>query len=105
MIDIIWRKTPQKSSLIRKIAAIGKAVFIPAGLSACYDAAVVLMKKTDKSGHKFLTHQKVGIFIDAENIEMSGYNIHGERTDYKKLVEAINPRFWEIVRDMYCTMF
>lgn len=96
----ILEKDHSKTSLIRKMAAIGKAVFIPDGLSACYDAAVVLMKKTDKSGHKFLTHQKVGIFIDAENIEMSGYNIHGERTDYKKLVEAIGG-IRQIIRIIY----
>jgi uncharacterized LabA/DUF88 family protein len=43
--------------------------------------------------------QKVGIFIDAENIELSGYNIYGGRTDYKKIIKAIGDR--EITRIIY----
>jgi uncharacterized LabA/DUF88 family protein len=61
---------------------------------------MVIMKKNNKTDQKFLTHQKVGIFIDAENIEMSGYNIHGDRTNYKKLVEAIGG-VRQIIRIIY----
>jgi len=50
---------------------------------------VIDQKKINKYPRRFLEHQKVGIFVDAENVEMSGFNIYGGRTDYKKLVEAI----------------
>lgn len=43
--------------------------------------------------------QKVGIFIDAENIELSGYNIYGGRTDYKKIIKAVGER--DIARIIY----
>lgn len=43
--------------------------------------------------------QKVGIFIDAENIELSGYNIYSGRTDYKKIIKAVGER--EITRIIY----
>jgi uncharacterized LabA/DUF88 family protein len=46
-----------------------------------------------------LLYQKVGIFIDAENIELSGYNIYGGRTDYKKIIKSIGDR--EITRIIY----
>lgn len=46
-----------------------------------------------------LLYQKVGIFIDAENIELSGYNIYGGRTDYEKIINAIGDR--EITRIIY----
>lgn len=47
-----------------------------------------------------LVFQKVGIFIDAENIEMSALNNHsGSRIDYKKVVEHVGDR--EIIRILY----
>lgn len=53
-----------------------------------YSAMVVYQKEKASPG-KFLVNQKIGIFIDAENIEMSGYSIYNGRTNYKKLIEAI----------------
>ncbi len=38
---------------------------------------------------KILEHQTVGIFVDAENVEMSGLNVYKGRTDYKKLIQTI----------------
>lgn len=38
---------------------------------------------------KILEHQTVGIFVDAENVEMSGLNVYKGRTDYKKLIQSI----------------
>ena len=46
-----------------------------------------------------LLFQKVGIFVDAENIELSGLKHHEARTDYKKLFEKVGDR--EIVRILY----
>lgn len=47
-----------------------------------------------------LVFQKVGIFVDAENIEMSALNIHsGARVDYKKIVSHVGDR--EIIRILY----
>lgn len=46
-----------------------------------------------------LPFQKVGIFIDAENIEMSGLKHHEKRTDYKKILQRIGDR--EIIRILY----
>lgn len=46
-----------------------------------------------------LLFQKVGIFIDAENIELSGLKHHEARTDYKKLLDKVGDR--EIVRILY----
>ena len=48
---------------------------------------------------KNLLFQKVGIFIDAENIEMSGLKHHDVRTDYKKILERVGDR--EITRILY----
>jgi len=49
---------------------------------------------------KKLVFQKVGILIDAENIEISGYGTHGGRTNYKKiLLEAGEQR--EVTRIIY----
>lgn len=48
---------------------------------------------------KKLVFQKVGIFIDAENIELSGLKIHEGRTDYKKIMEQVGDR--EILRILY----
>lgn len=47
------------------------------------------LQKVEKIQRKFLAHQKIAIFIDAENVEMSGYNVYGGRTDYKKLIKAL----------------
>lgn len=46
-----------------------------------------------------LVYQKVGVFIDAENVELSGYNIFGGRTNYALLIEEIGKR--EITRIIY----
>jgi len=46
-----------------------------------------------------LVYQKVGVFIDAENIELSGYNIHGGRVNYVRLIDEIGHR--EITRIIY----
>ncbi len=46
-----------------------------------------------------LLFQKVGIFVDAENIELSGLKHHEGRTDYKKILEKVGDR--EILRILY----
>jgi uncharacterized LabA/DUF88 family protein len=51
------------------------------------------------STHKNLVFQKVAIFIDAENIELSGLKHHEARTDYKKILEQVGDR--EILRILY----
>lgn len=59
-------------------------------------------KKSDlhKSEHqKHLLFQTVGVFIDAENIELSGLKQHDRRTDYKKILDKIGDR--EITRILY----
>lgn len=43
--------------------------------------------------------QKVGVFIDAENIEASGYKIYQGRTDYKKLLDLVRER--DVARIIY----
>ncbi|MCM2281573.1 MAG: NYN domain-containing protein [Bdellovibrionaceae bacterium] len=48
---------------------------------------------------KNLLFQKVGIFVDAENIEMSSLKHHDGRTDYKKLIDKVGDR--EILRILY----
>jgi len=48
---------------------------------------------------KGLVFQKVGIFVDAENIETSGWKHHNGRTDYKKILENVGDR--EIIRIIY----
>lgn len=48
---------------------------------------------------KQLVFQKVGIFIDAENIELSGLKHHESRTDYRKILEKVGDR--EITRILY----
>lgn len=48
---------------------------------------------------KHLLFQKVGIFIDAENIELSGLKHHEGRTDYKKILSEMGDR--EIIRILY----
>lgn len=59
-----------------------------------------MTKKTPKNTEtKHLVFQKVGIFVDAENIEMSGLKNHKGRTDYKKILEKVGDR--EILRVLY----
>lgn len=48
---------------------------------------------------KDLVFQKVGVFIDAENIELSGLKHHEGRSDYKKILEQVGDR--EITRILY----
>lgn len=48
---------------------------------------------------KDLLFQKVAIFVDAENIEMSSLRHHEGRTDYKKILDHVGDR--EIVRILY----
>jgi uncharacterized LabA/DUF88 family protein len=48
---------------------------------------------------KNLLFQKVGIFIDAENIELSGLKHHEGRTDYRKILDNVGDR--EVVRILY----
>ena len=57
-------------------------------------------KKAVKFNRKILEHQKIGIFIDAENVELSGYNIYGGRTDYKKVLEQIGA-VRQVIRIIY----
>ena len=49
--------------------------------------------------HKPLVFQKVAIFVDAENIEMSGLKYHEGRSDYKKILSKVGDR--EITRILY----
>lgn len=51
------------------------------------------------STNKALVFQKVAIFIDAENIELSGLKHHEARTDYKKILDQVGDR--EIIRILY----
>lgn len=62
-------------------------------------AATASKKVVSKSKPKNLLFQKVGIFIDAENIELSGLKQHEGRTDYRKILEDVGDR--EIVRILY----
>jgi len=48
---------------------------------------------------KDLLFQKVAIFVDAENIELSGLKHHEGRTDYRKILTQVGDR--EIVRILY----
>lgn len=52
-----------------------------------------------KSPSKNLLFQKVAIFVDAENIELSGLKHHEGRTDYKKILDEVGDR--EIIRILY----
>jgi uncharacterized LabA/DUF88 family protein len=54
--------------------------------------------RTDVNQKKLL-FQKVAIFVDAENIEMSGLKHHEGRTDYKKILDHVGDR--EIIRILY----
>lgn len=51
------------------------------------------------TAHKNLLFQKVAVFVDAENIEMSGLRHHEGRTDYKKILDRVGDR--EIIRILY----
>ncbi len=55
--------------------------------------------KLTASRQKNLLFQKVAIFVDAENIEMSGLKHHEGRTDYKKILDQVGDR--EIIRILY----
>ncbi len=52
-------------------------------------------KKTPKN----LLFQKVAIFVDAENIELSSLKHHERRTDYRKILESVGDR--EVIRVLY----
>lgn len=56
------------------------------------------LSSTSSSG-KTLVFQKVAIFIDAENIELSGLKHHEARTDYKKIIDQVGDR--EVIRILY----
>lgn len=55
--------------------------------------------KHQSEKQKNLLFQKVGIFVDAENIEMSGLKHHEGRTDYKRILEQVGDR--EVIRILY----
>lgn len=46
-----------------------------------------------------LAHQRVGILVDAENVETSGFHIYKGRTNYKRILEQIGDR--RILRIIY----
>lgn len=54
---------------------------------------------TESSSFKNLLFQKVAIFVDAENIELSGLKHHEGRTDYRKVLAKVGDR--EIIRILY----
>lgn len=54
---------------------------------------------TTNTKQKNLLFQKVAIFVDAENIEMSSLKHHEGRTDYKKILDQVGDR--EIIRVLY----
>lgn len=56
-------------------------------------------KKQTPVPKKNLLFQKVAIFVDAENIEMSSLKHHEARTDYKKILDQVGDR--EIIRILY----
>ena len=56
-------------------------------------------EKHSSEKQKNLLFQKVAIFIDAENIELSGLKHHEGRTDYQKILEKVGDR--EIIRILY----
>lgn len=57
------------------------------------------MTRPENESVKELLFQKVAVFIDAENIEMSGLKHHEGRTDYRKILDQIGDR--EIIRILY----
>jgi uncharacterized LabA/DUF88 family protein len=56
-------------------------------------------KHHEADRQKQLVFQKVAIFVDAENIEMSGLKYHEGRSDYKKILSKVGDR--EITRILY----
>lgn len=56
-------------------------------------------KPHDSAKVKNLLFQKVGIFVDAENIELSGLKHHEGRTDYRKILDCVGDR--EVTRILY----
>lgn len=56
-------------------------------------------KHHESDRQKQLVFQKVAIFVDAENIEMSGLKYHEGRSDYKKILAKVGDR--EITRILY----
>jgi uncharacterized LabA/DUF88 family protein len=56
-------------------------------------------KKHQSQRQRNLLFQKLAIFVDAENIELSGLKHHEGRTDYKKILEKVGDR--EVVRILY----
>ncbi len=48
---------------------------------------------------KQLLFQKVAVFVDAENIELSGLKHHEGRTDYSRIIAQVGDR--EIIRILY----
>lgn len=57
------------------------------------------MATVEPGSQKDLLFQKVAVFIDAENIEVSGLKHHEGRTDYRKILDRIGDR--EIIRILY----
>ena len=57
------------------------------------------MPTREITSQKNLVFQKVAIFVDAENIEVSGWKHHEGRSDYRKILEKVGDR--EIVRILY----
>jgi hypothetical protein len=56
-------------------------------------------EKHEASKQTNLVFQKVAIFVDAENIELSGLKHHQGRTDYTQILDHVGDR--EIVRILY----
>ena len=46
-----------------------------------------------------LENQRIGILVDAENVETSGFRIYGGRTNYRKILDAIGDR--RVLRIIY----
>ena len=59
----------------------------------------MVKQASESTQGKNLLFQKVGIFVDAENIELSGLKHHEGRTDYKKILNQVGDR--EITRILY----
>lgn len=58
-----------------------------------------MAKEEEKSSGQKLCFQKVGIFVDAENIELSGLKHMEGYTNYKKILDHVGDR--EIIRILY----
>lgn len=57
------------------------------------------LDKHESDKQKNLLFQKVAIFIDAENIELSGLKHHEGRTDYRLILNQVGDR--EVTRILY----